>query len=72
LNLGCEIEVLLMVRALLLVEVIETEAAEGIEVQAILFDGIVAGLAETVAPDVNLCESGVDFGEELVEIVIGD
>jgi hypothetical protein len=61
-----------MVRALLLVEVIETEAAERIEVEAIFFDGVVAGFAEAEASDLDLCESRIDFSEELVEIVVGD
>jgi hypothetical protein len=72
LNLRCEIEVLLMVGAFLLVEVIETEAAERIEVEAIFFDGVVAGFAEAEASDLDLCESRIDFSEELVEIVVGD
>ena len=72
LNLSCQIEVLLMVRPFLLIEVIETVAAERIELEPVFFDRVAAGLAETIASDVDLCESCIYFCEELVEIVIGD
>jgi hypothetical protein len=72
LNLCCQIKVLLMLCPFLIVQVIETEPAERIKLQAILFDGVIAGLTEAITSDLDLCEGSVYFRKKVFEVIVRD
>ena len=65
LDTGGEFEIALEGALLVAGEVIEAELDEGIREEAISFDAVVAGLADSVGTFVHAMESGIHFTEQI-------
>src|SRR5260370_15446089 len=55
-----------------LTEMVQAKSDQRIVLQAVCLDRIVAGFAEAILAGIDSLKSGVDFREEIVEVVGGD